>query len=287
MQETPETITKWSNETFGGNHTPMSRTIRMVIEGIELLSEVMGTDLELAKLQSEGRYWAERLSSTFEKLVEHEAPAVHSRPLKDINPERVGGECADVYIVLSQVAETAGVDLHEHTDKKMAKNRLRSWEQLPSGRFQHQRWWWAHHQDAEILYGSCDNRDAALTMAKDEDPHAEGYYLVPGKPMQLDFTDLWRNIEPKDATGDQVFELLDILNEECWGENQEGSEWPITGEQQDALMLLLNPYTGNPEALGKKFAEWAEQNPQCLPTAWMLDLDHSREEWIPNETAVD
>ena len=46
-------------------------------------------------------------------------------------------ECADCLVVLYQVAETAGFDLHDAVDKKMVKNRNRRWNTKGDGVGQH------------------------------------------------------------------------------------------------------------------------------------------------------
>ena len=46
-------------------------------------------------------------------------------------------ECADIFIVLAQVAEALGCDLMEEVQKKMDINEKRKWEQLEDGRHQH------------------------------------------------------------------------------------------------------------------------------------------------------
>lgn len=47
-------------------------------------------------------------------------------------------ECADVYIVLCQVAEALGHSLQEAVDSKMATNRARKWKVTGEGTGQHE-----------------------------------------------------------------------------------------------------------------------------------------------------
>lgn len=55
----------------------------------------------------------------------------------DGNFDRAAGECADCLIVLYQVAQTLGFDLHEEVNKKMAINRARKWNIAGDGTGQH------------------------------------------------------------------------------------------------------------------------------------------------------
>lgn len=57
--------------------------------------------------------------------------------LENTEFENAGEECADVFIVLSQVTAALGKDLMDEVQKKMDINEQRKWKQLPSGRHQH------------------------------------------------------------------------------------------------------------------------------------------------------
>lgn len=46
-------------------------------------------------------------------------------------------ECADVFIMLAQVAEKLNVDLQTVVNYKMLVNRRRNWTRSPSGKMQH------------------------------------------------------------------------------------------------------------------------------------------------------
>lgn len=61
-------------------------------------------------------------------------------PVADMDPELVQElqkECADVFIMLAQVAEKLNVDLQTVVDFKMGVNRNRNWTRSPSGKMQH------------------------------------------------------------------------------------------------------------------------------------------------------
>lgn len=61
-------------------------------------------------------------------------------PVADIDPELVQElqkECADVFIMLAQVAEKLNVDLPTVVNYKMGVNRNRAWTRSPSGKMQH------------------------------------------------------------------------------------------------------------------------------------------------------
>lgn len=51
--------------------------------------------------------------------------------------ENIGQEAADVLVVLYQVAQHHGFDLHVELDKKMKINRARDWARGKKGTFQH------------------------------------------------------------------------------------------------------------------------------------------------------
>ncbi len=52
---------------------------------------------------------------------------------KEVTPDEVGEEMADVAICLFAAAEAWGQDLAEHVDRKMAKNRKRKWRSMGDG----------------------------------------------------------------------------------------------------------------------------------------------------------
>lgn len=108
--ETQKTITDWSRENFG-HQSPLTIALRMNVEQAELLNALGSYDRE-----SNGICSAEDL----DKLHEHAAD-----------------EVADVGVMLLQVAETLGIDLMARIDRKMVKNRARSWGRGADGTFQH------------------------------------------------------------------------------------------------------------------------------------------------------
>lgn len=95
--ETQETISKWAIETFG---KPQDEEI--------ILTRFMDEVQELDDKFSEG--------------AENQA---------------IIDECADVLIILYQVANTHGFDLHEAVNKKMQTNRARKWDTKGDGVGQH------------------------------------------------------------------------------------------------------------------------------------------------------
>ena len=104
--ETQESITRWADDTFGAAH-PAEVAARMNVEVAELVAglatvaavPVAGMDQELV----------------------HELQK----------------ECADVFIMLAQVAEKLDVDLQTVVNYKMSVNRRRNWTRSPSGKMQH------------------------------------------------------------------------------------------------------------------------------------------------------
>lgn len=107
LEETPETITAWADDTFGPTH-PAAIARRMRFEVQELLDawEVVG-----------------------------------DVPVNELSPEvltDLQGECGDIYIMLVQVARKLGMDLREAATLKMQVNRGRRWARDPiSGTIRH------------------------------------------------------------------------------------------------------------------------------------------------------
>lgn len=101
MTETQQTISTWARKTFGD-----ARVGTLVARCNEEMAELIAAAMTISVSDE-----------TFSKIAE---------------------ECADVYIVLCQVAESVGVDLDEQVDRKMAKNRVRKWKVGPGGIGQHE-----------------------------------------------------------------------------------------------------------------------------------------------------
>lgn len=104
--ETQESITRWADDTFGPKH-PAEVAARMNVEVAELVAGLA---------------------------------TVAAVPVEDMDPELVQElqkECADVFIMLAQVAEKLNVDLQTVVDYKMSVNRRRNWTKSPSGKMQH------------------------------------------------------------------------------------------------------------------------------------------------------
>ena len=104
--ENQESITSWADDTFGPKH-PAEVAARMNVEVAELIAGLA---------------------------------TVAAVPVADIDPELVQElqkECADVFIMLAQVAEKLNVDLQTVVDFKMGVNRNRAWGRSPTGKMQH------------------------------------------------------------------------------------------------------------------------------------------------------
>lgn len=106
MKETQETITAWADATFGPRH-PAEVAARMSVEVAELVAGLA---------------------------------TVANVPVEKMDPELLEAlrlECADVNVMLKQVAEKLQVDLDVVTDFKMGINRARTWSRSPTGKMQH------------------------------------------------------------------------------------------------------------------------------------------------------
>lgn len=126
--ETQKSIFNWSEQTFGPN-SALATATRMNVEVAELLSDLGGhQDLLLSQLLTANNAIAEALSMRANYL---QAEGL----ISDRTPN--GKECADVQVILFQVAERCGIDLQSSTDAKMAVNRGRTWKLTAGGRFQH------------------------------------------------------------------------------------------------------------------------------------------------------
>lgn len=104
--ETQESITRWADDTFGPKH-PAEVAARMNVEVAELVAGLA---------------------------------TVAAVPVADMDQELVQElqkECADVFIMLAQVAEKLDVDLQTVVNYKMGVNRRRNWTRSPSGKMQH------------------------------------------------------------------------------------------------------------------------------------------------------
>jgi len=98
MIETQKTISEWATETFGYPASPQIIIDRMFQEVREL------------------------------RNVDY---------LDVMNFDKVSDECADIYIVMCQVANIFGFDLHACVDHKMQINRARKWKLAGDGTGQH------------------------------------------------------------------------------------------------------------------------------------------------------
>lgn len=131
MNETQMTVTEWGTETFGHGHDAMGMAVRMNIEVAELLAELVGDNPELQDLVQSNIAASEALSKAYHAIPEDDPDA------RCLPSPRAASECADVLIVLWQVASRVGAMLVDEVNKKMAINRARQWKKLDSGRHQH------------------------------------------------------------------------------------------------------------------------------------------------------
>jgi len=126
--EDQKSIFNWSEQTFGPN-SALATATRMNIEVAELLSDLGGhQDVLLSQLLFANNAIAEALSVRANYL---QAEGL----ISDRTPN--GKECADVLVILFQVAERCGIDLRASTNEKMRVNRARTWKLTLGGRFQH------------------------------------------------------------------------------------------------------------------------------------------------------
>lgn len=97
MNETQKTISEWATQTFGVPEN-LDPIVDRFLEEVDELASSTASVLTLEELQS---------------------------------------ECADCLIVLYQVAQTGGFDLHEAVNNKMQINRSRKWDTKGDGVGQH------------------------------------------------------------------------------------------------------------------------------------------------------
>lgn len=105
-----QSIAQWGRETFGtpGVEPPTQKiATRMNVETAELL-------LALAELRD------------LPPGLDHE-----------VQKEACADECADVFIMLMQVADGLNIDLGDRVGRKMEINRRRVWGRTSSGKVQH------------------------------------------------------------------------------------------------------------------------------------------------------
>jgi NTP pyrophosphatase (non-canonical NTP hydrolase) len=102
MKETQKTISEWGAETFGYPVSVKAIVDRMLKEAKELEEFTTHVNFE-----NKGSY------------------------------EEIADECADIYIVMCQVMNVIGYNLHACVDHKMQINRARKWQRLGDGTGQH------------------------------------------------------------------------------------------------------------------------------------------------------
>lgn len=132
LTENQDTITDWGRQTFG-EHPPMGMAARMNVEVAELMEKLAGSDPQLRRLVKEQIALAERISERHHWLQARGDERADE--VEDV--EGAAEECADVFIVLAQVASCLGGSLQVAVDQKMGVNRRRTWSRTPGGRHQH------------------------------------------------------------------------------------------------------------------------------------------------------
>lgn len=130
--ESQDSIDKWGRDTFG-DHDAMGMATRMTIEASELLLELVGSDPRLQQLCNLAVEIHEDISRRYHELRDGGQPAeLYCQPTP-----KAPQECADVLIVLYQVAAKVNTELHSEVDRKMTINRARAWAKTADGRHQH------------------------------------------------------------------------------------------------------------------------------------------------------
>lgn len=137
MIETQNTITRWGEQTFGDHHDALGMATRMNVEAAELLLELAGPNVHLRNLLQANVTMAEEISRVHHALLDQGFTDLCAPT------DKAAAECADIFIVLVQVASKLGAQLlgtrwsRGEVDRKMKVNRARKWARLPSGRHQH------------------------------------------------------------------------------------------------------------------------------------------------------
>lgn len=104
MVENQKTISEWGTKTFG-----FPKSIQTIVD--RMLKE----SKELEELMSD--------------KYKNQGSSYHC--------DRIADECADIYIVMCQVMNTIGYNLHACVDHKMQINRARKWKIAGDGTGQH------------------------------------------------------------------------------------------------------------------------------------------------------
>lgn len=132
MSETQATITAWGRETFG-TCSALEICARMGMELAELM-EVLASGTEDRTLSMQLtilRQVTRHLNGTVNRLVQA------GEDLACADVPRAVEECADIDIMLVQVASALEANLGEARDRKMAVNRRRVWRAEADGTMQH------------------------------------------------------------------------------------------------------------------------------------------------------
>jgi hypothetical protein len=125
MQETQDTIVEWIERTFPGNDPDSPRkSLRALEEMVELCRASGASDRDIVQ-------------AVYDALTAPGPPlpplAGWSEEQPPLEPGRIEEEAADVQILLYGVAGMRGFDLRRATDRKMVRNRARSWRILGDG----------------------------------------------------------------------------------------------------------------------------------------------------------
>lgn len=123
MNETQYTINNWAEETFGPTH-PYDVTKRMMTEVKELIGGFENTTSNKDKTAL-GNRWAK---------TEQRRILIPINEIPNDELDELREECADIAIMLDQVAELLQVNIQDIKNHKMKINRGRRWGYCPDKR---------------------------------------------------------------------------------------------------------------------------------------------------------
>lgn len=135
--ENQNTVANWALATFG--RAPLlAVATRMNVEMAELLTALV----EHAGLPSDDplRLSLERnvaVALQLAQLASGVKDFGDDYGQSELTRQEAAGECADVFVMLLQVADRLGVELQERMEEKMAINRDRTWAKNAQGLTQH------------------------------------------------------------------------------------------------------------------------------------------------------
>lgn len=131
-RETQASIHQWGVNTFGETNA-LTLAVRMNLEVIELLQQLVDDYGPCPELEGMRELLPALHALGYRLNSEHGNVPAGAGP----HGESAQEECADVHIMLRQLAEYLKVDLDRKTDEKMAVNRVRRWARANTGQMQH------------------------------------------------------------------------------------------------------------------------------------------------------